>query len=165
MYRLLPIQRSVLTAQWFNGAIVHGQFVSIHMPCRNHHYRPYLELQSTVCCLRDLLVDWRWKVEKQLLVTTLVCQRVSCGAPSAVLHAVMRVYGQRVIYTCVSEYKMSENSNTLKESAKVVDLAPIHKYGTLFDDGKVPRDNCKNDSHVGTCVPDGPTGVNGVGKS
>ena len=71
---------------------------------------------SAVC-----VVFWsieRWKVEKQLLVPTSVCQRVSCEAPSAVLHAVMRVYGQRVIYTCVSEYKMSDGSTTFEREPR-----------------------------------------------
>ena len=134
VHRFLLIPRSGLAAQWFNGAIVHGQFVSVHVPCRNHHYRPYLELQSTVCCLRGLLVDWMWKVEKQLLVPTSVCQRVSCEAPSAVLHPVMRVYGQRVIYTCVSEYKMSDGSTTFeREREGSGHLAPVHKYRNVDD--------------------------------
>ena len=73
-------------------------------------------------------------VEKQLLVPTSVCQRVSCGAPSAVLQAVTRVYGHRMIYPCEPGYVMSDGSTTFeREREGYGHVPPVHKYRDIDD--------------------------------
>ena len=103
-----------LTAQSLNGAIVHGPICLIHMPCRDHHYRPYLELQSTECCLRGLWSTGGGKSEKQLLVPTSVCKRVSCKAPSALLPCRnASLWAESDLHLCVG----------IKRNAKVLDTS------------------------------------------